>query len=67
MQKWEYLNLVCFTSTGTLKVGQVFENGVELRNLKVKELSVILNSYGAQGWELVSHESSSFIFKRPVT
>ena len=56
MQKWEYMVRIVSAE----KVRIVHEE--DLFDEKTTEL---LNSYGEQGWELVSGRDSIFIFKRP--
>ncbi len=56
MQKWEYMVRI-FSSQ---KVRIVHET-----DILDEQTTKLLNSYGEQGWELVSERDSIFVFKRP--
>ena len=56
MQKWEYMARILSAE----KVKIVRED-----DILDEQTTKILNSYGEQGWELVSELISIFIFKRP--
>ena len=56
MQKWEYM--VRIVSAGKVRI-------VREEDLFDEKTTELLNSYGEQGWELVSERETIFIFKRP--
>ena len=56
MQKWEYMVRI-FSGAKVIIVRE--EDILDAQTTKR------LNSYGEQGWELVSERDSIFVFKRP--
>ncbi len=56
MQKWEYMVRI-FSSE---KIRIIHED-----DILDDQTTKLLNSYGEQGWELVSARDSIFVFKRP--
>jgi hypothetical protein len=64
MMKWEYLVVVRENGGfygGTLAT--VDEKGVKTKISP--DLTTSLNALGNDGWELISHFESEFVFKRP--
>ena len=63
--KWEYLVVirenVGFYDGGTL--ASLGEKGIKTKISP--DLAMSLNSLGNEGWELISHLESEFVFKRP--
>ncbi len=56
MQKWEYM--VRIFSSEKVKI-------IHEKDILDEQTTKLLNSYGEQGWELVSERDSIFVFKRP--
>jgi len=56
MQKWEYM--VRIISSEKVKI-------VHEEDILDEQTTRLLNSYGAQGWELVSARDAIYVFKRP--
>ena len=62
--KWEYLVVVRENAGfygGTL--ASLGDKGIKTKISP--DLAVSLNSLGNEGWELISHFESEFVFKRP--
>jgi hypothetical protein len=64
IMKWEYLVVVRENAGfygGTL--ASLGDKGIKTKISP--DLAVSLNSLGNEGWELISHFESEFVFKRP--
>lgn len=66
IQRWEYLTLESSTNYGTTKY---YVNADMQPALKNKPLPEVINTIGAQGWEMVGIATTKdglvYIFKRP--
>ena len=63
MQKWEYITIGTVNSYGL----QYKMNGEKQNQWKDKHLHEVLADLGNEGWELLSFDGGSYIFKRPKT
>jgi hypothetical protein len=63
MMKWEYTTLGLLNAYGL----QYKLNGEKQNHWKEHPLHEVLHDLGEQGWELVSFDGESYIFKRPVS